>query len=1005
MKKLLLLLALLVSWGVEAQYLSGSYKVDNTFKTVKLKNYAGANIYNTATQSTGKVIVHGYFSRVSGEQNMNSVIRLNLDGTIDKTFNQILGLSDKSKILVFPNDKILAISVSVEKKYYAAAILNADGTFFKSVIQSVYYVDDQPPILSTDGKAAYVVFRTYTYQQGVIKKILIDGTVDETFISPSYPYNNLFSIGETSDKKLMVSSYEGNGVVKIDRLNTSGKIDSTFNTFRASSSFSFPFLSMAVIGKKTILSVRYLEKIGTKDAKSYDEVIRLNEDGSHDVNFNISEYTKFFSGNISVYNYQNNLLTNVSNQLIAFGSNDKVSVNTPLKLGGNTYSVFIDSRGILHAFGSFNILNNHTNFVRINNDFTIDKTFSPVLSNNNSLTTFINQEGKLSVRSLNNTSFYRQGSIFEESLVRFNKDGTSDNNFTNRNTISKSSAFKFDGSLRYIDVEQTPQGYDYTVNEYSANGSVLKNILKTNGNYSSVDIISVADSSTWIRTSSSFSRYTKSDVYDNKLSFTNSNGTNYTFPSDERMLSMLKGIDGKIRLITLGGDWISGFAVYTIFISTFSIKGVFEQKVKSGAFATEYPDIIGVYAESIELYGAYKSIEDRNLPGRQSVCIDYNGVILGNCGTKLSIKGSDATQTQIINTFTDGSLLALVKNEELIKLNPLKSQIITFDTITNKFVNTVPFLILAKASSGLPISYKVVSGPAKVAGNTITLDGIAGTVVIQAYQDGNDEYGSTSVNRTFKVEQLTTQTITFDAIPNKTALDKTVTLSAKSTSALPISFLVVSGPAKISGNTLTLDGVVGTVVVRASQAGDASYASAKTVDQSFKVELAPQTITFEPVAEKFNNAPPFQVVAKASSALPVNLSVIGPAKLDGSTVTLNGTPGVVVIKGSQGGSSQYTATEASLSINVILLLATQKEDTTLQIYPNPANNYLMARIAKPSHNLQASLIAMNGLEVTSNDAHDTNEISLNISILPAGTYLLRLTVNGEILNHKVVIFK
>ena len=97
--------------------------------------------------------------------------------------------------------------------------------------------------------------------------------------------------------------------------------------------------------------------------------------------------------------------------------------------------------------------------------------------------------------------------------------------------------------------------------------------------------------------------------------------------------------------------------------------------------------------------------------------------------------------------------------------------------------------------------------------------------------------------------------------------------------------------------------------------------------------------------------------------------------------------------------------EASLNINVILLLSTQQEEIAIQIYPNPANNYLIAKIAKPSKYLRASLMAMNSSELVSNDAYNTNEISLNISTLPAGTYLLRLDMNGEILNQKVVIFK
>ncbi|TWO31848.1 T9SS type A sorting domain-containing protein, partial [Seonamhaeicola sediminis] len=50
---------------------------------------------------------------------------------------------------------------------------------------------------------------------------------------------------------------------------------------------------------------------------------------------------------------------------------------------------------------------------------------------------------------------------------------------------------------------------------------------------------------------------------------------------------------------------------------------------------------------------------------------------------------------------------------------------------------------------------------------------------------------------------------------------------------------IVSGPANVSGNTVTLTGATGTVTVRASQAGNSTYNAAAHVDQSFEVLPAP----------------------------------------------------------------------------------------------------------------------------------------------------------------------
>ncbi|HKC63497.1 MAG TPA: NF038122 family metalloprotease, partial [Pyrinomonadaceae bacterium] len=69
------------------------------------------------------------------------------------------------------------------------------------------------------------------------------------------------------------------------------------------------------------------------------------------------------------------------------------------------------------------------------------------------------------------------------------------------------------------------------------------------------------------------------------------------------------------------------------------------------------------------------------------------------------------------------------------------------------------------------------------------------------------------------------QTINFDLIPSKTFGDAPFSLNATTLSGLPISFQILSGPATISGNTVTINGT-GTVMVRASQSGSSNYNAA-----------------------------------------------------------------------------------------------------------------------------------------------------------------------------------
>jgi fibronectin type 3 domain-containing protein len=80
------------------------------------------------------------------------------------------------------------------------------------------------------------------------------------------------------------------------------------------------------------------------------------------------------------------------------------------------------------------------------------------------------------------------------------------------------------------------------------------------------------------------------------------------------------------------------------------------------------------------------------------------------------------------------------------------------------------------------------------------------------------------------------QSITFNPLPGAVYGAMPFTLPATASSGLPVSF-AVSGPATISGSTLTITGA-GMVTVTASQAGNAYYAAAASVSQSFTVAKA-----------------------------------------------------------------------------------------------------------------------------------------------------------------------
>src|SRR6266481_9529722 len=71
--------------------------------------------------------------------------------------------------------------------------------------------------------------------------------------------------------------------------------------------------------------------------------------------------------------------------------------------------------------------------------------------------------------------------------------------------------------------------------------------------------------------------------------------------------------------------------------------------------------------------------------------------------------------------------------------SPKSDQTIAFASIPNKTYGDAPFSISGTASSGLPISFAVTSGPATLLGSMVTITG-AGAVNITASQVGNDGF-------------------------------------------------------------------------------------------------------------------------------------------------------------------------------------------------------------------------------------------------------------------------
>lgn len=174
-----------------------------------------------------------------------------------------------------------------------------------------------------------------------------------------------------------------------------------------------------------------------------------------------------------------------------------------------------------------------------------------------------------------------------------------------------------------------------------------------------------------------------------------------------------------------------------------------------------------------------------------------------------------------------GSGIVIVRYYE-----PVPPQTISFGVLPAKTLGDAPFTLSATASSGLPVSFAVTSGPATISGNTVTLTGL-GTVTITASQSGDLNHAAApSVSQSFTVKY--SQTVTFGSLANRTYGDAAFSVAATASSGLPVVFAVTSGPAVVSGSTVTLTGA-GSVTITATQPGNTNYYPAPGVSQSFSV--------------------------------------------------------------------------------------------------------------------------------------------------------------------------
>jgi hypothetical protein len=161
-----------------------------------------------------------------------------------------------------------------------------------------------------------------------------------------------------------------------------------------------------------------------------------------------------------------------------------------------------------------------------------------------------------------------------------------------------------------------------------------------------------------------------------------------------------------------------------------------------------------------------------------------------------------------------------------------------------------------------------------VDGNVVDAEGMQGGVIYDPYKTfGSAGFDLDAVAVIHQMDATgSEQSITFAEIGNRRIGDGSFQLSATATSGLPVSYVLISGPALISSSAITPIGL-GQVVLQAIQAGDATYAAASPATRSFYIADELQHIFIKPPSNQVVGATnvPFDVVS--SSGLPVSLFV------------------------------------------------------------------------------------------------------------------------------------
>jgi uncharacterized delta-60 repeat protein len=451
-------------------------------------------VNSISPQSNNSNVVVGGFTTYSGST-VNYITKLNASGAIDNSFNTGLGCNSTINDVVTQTDgKVIiggAFSQYSSSNFYitrtdlSGSLTSGPGTGFNTGVGFNSFVFTYAT--QSDGKILVGgQFTTYSGSTSTrIVRINPDGTRDTSFVTGAGFNSSVYTIKVQTDGKIIVggifTTYSGSTTNYITRLNSSGSIDTTFNTGVGASS---------TVWKAHIQSDNKIVMVGgfaTYSGSSTPGIVRINDSGSIDNTFSVgtgtvgATYTLtptgsqyIIGGNFTVYN-------GVSSSYIARLNSDgtrDASFNIGTGFNGTIYGTAVDSSGRVIAAGNFFTYSGSANsyITRINTNGTKDNTFNIGVGfgGYSTLPSHLSVESDGKIYAGGNFTTYSGSTV--NYFARINPDGTLDTTFP-YNTSLSSAGFNNLPDAIFISSSNIYFGGLYTA--YRPTAKILR--LNTNG--------------------------------------------------------------------------------------------------------------------------------------------------------------------------------------------------------------------------------------------------------------------------------------------------------------------------------------------------------------------------------------------------------------------------------------------------------------------------------------------------------------------------------------------